>query len=234
MPSQRELAAEFETTLMTVRQALELLEDEELVRTEHGRGMFVSSPNILEFDRERVFGFDREMGLKHQNIMTRLIDGVLPMIYLEAAPLLGYKAGEVPAALHRLRSLDGLPIVIQSSFLAPRLRPILGTYNPATSLYEQIGVDGKSTVAMTKEILFPITLDEVMARLLERKAGAAAILSARISRSNEGEALVYDEAIIAGDSFFIRAERIGKRHDFDLNFGKGGVGPLIEQLLKED
>lgn len=234
IPSQRDLAVEFSTTLMTVRQALELLEDEELVRTEHGKGMFVTSPSIREYDRERIFGFDQEMGLRHQTISTRLIQNDIPMIYPEVASLLGYPEGETPAVLHRLRILDGLPIVLQSSFLAPRLKGLPASYDPGTSLYEQIGAKGRSTVAMTKEILVPVLLGETVASLLERPAGGAAMLSARISRSNEGEALVYDEAVIAGDSFFIRAERIGKRHDFDLNFGRGGLGPLIEMLLKED
>jgi hypothetical protein len=87
---------------------------------------------------------------------------------------------------------------------------------------------------MTKEILMPVTLDADSAVLLARNVGAAAMLSARMSRSGEGEALVYDEAVIAGDSFFISAGRVGKRHDYDFNFGRGGVAPIMEQLLRED
>jgi hypothetical protein len=87
---------------------------------------------------------------------------------------------------------------------------------------------------MTKEILMPMTLDVESATLLARDAGSAAVLSARMSRSGDGEALVYDEAVIAGDSFFISAERVGKRHMYDFNFGRGGVAPIMEQLLRED
>jgi GntR family transcriptional regulator len=234
MPSQRDLAAEFSTTLMTVRQALEILEDEELVRTEHGRGMFVSAPRISEFDREKLFGFDTEMGMRHQRIATRLLDGAPAMIYPQAARLLGFGARSAPPSIRRLRILDGMPIVLQASFLAPRFASLLATYDPTRSLYEQLTEACGSPVAMTKEILLPIVLDGETAVFLERNPGDAAMLSARMSRSSEGEALVYDEAIMAGDSFFISAERIGKRHSYDLNFGKGGVLPVIEQLLKED
>ena len=234
MPSQRDLAAEFGTTLMTVRQALEILEDEELVRTEHGRGMFVSAPRISEFDREKLFGFDAEMGLRHQRVSTRLLKGAPAMIYPQAAGLLGFDARTVPPAIRRLRLLNGMPIVLQASFLAPRFASLLATYDPSRSLYEQLTQACGSPVAMTKEILLPLVLDNEAAAFLERNPGEAAMLSARMSRSSEGEAHVYDEAIMAGDSFFISAERIGKRHSYDLNFGKGGVLPMIEQLLKED
>ncbi|MFH2114235.1 MAG: GntR family transcriptional regulator [Spirochaetota bacterium] len=234
LPSQRELALEFQTTLMTVRQALELLEDEELVRTEHGRGMFVSSPQIKEYDRERLFGFDTEMGLRHQKIETRLLQGQPVLIHPEAALLLGYPGREMPCSIRRLRVLDGMPIVLQSSFLAPRLSGLLEAYDCRHSLYEQIAAYGGQAVVMTKEILMPVTLDAESAILLARNVGAAAMLSARMSRSGEGEALVYDEAVIAGDSFFISAGRVGKRHDYDFNFGRGGVAPIMEQLLRED
>jgi GntR family transcriptional regulator len=234
LPSQRELAQEFQTTLMTVRQALELLEDEELVRTEHGRGMFISSPRIREYDRERLFGFDTEMGLRHQKIETRLLPGLAELIHPEAAILLGYPPGGAPCSIRRLRVLDGVPIVLQSSFLAPRLEGVIEAYDRERSLYEQVAAHVGQAVAMTKEILLPVTLDTGSAALLERGAGDAAMLSARMSRSGEGEALVYDEAIIAGDSFFISAERVGKRHAYDFNFGRGGVAAIIEQLLGED
>lgn len=234
MPSQRELAAEFSTTLMTVRQALEILEDEEVVRTEHGRGMFVSAPRINEFDREKLFGFDAEMGLKHQRISTRLLGGAPAMIYPQVASLLGFDSRTVPPAIRRLRLLDGMPIVLQTSFLAPRFASLLAAYDPAKSLYEQLTRACGSPVAMTKEILRPVVLDAEAAGFLERRPGEAVMLSARMSRSSEGEALVYDEAIMAGDSFFISAERVGKRHSYDFNFGKGGVLPVIGQLLKED
>ena len=52
LPNQRELAEEFNTTLMTVRQALEVLEEESLIRTEHGVGSFVISPQVEEKDRK--------------------------------------------------------------------------------------------------------------------------------------------------------------------------------------
>lgn len=234
LPSQRELALEFNTTLMTVRQALELLEDEELVRTEHGRGMFVSSPRIKEFDRERLFGFDAEMGRRHQSIVTRTLPGAAALVYLEAAILLGYLPGQAPRALRRLRVLDGVPIVLQSSFLSPGLGDLCDEYDPSRSLYEQVAERAGRAVAMTKEILVPVSLDVEAAGFLERAVGDAAMMSARMSRTGDGEAIVYDEAFIAGDSFFISAERVGKRHVYDFNFGRGGVAPIIEQLLRED
>lgn len=233
LPSQRELAKEFGTTLMTVRQALELLEDEDLVVTEHGRGMFANAPRIGEFDAERIVGFDAELGEARGRLKTAIAEGVARMAFPEAAEALGYGRGQRPAAVRRLRSLDGEPIVLQTSYLAPRLSGILDSFDPGESLYDQILAFGGIPVAMTRETVSSLPLDAEAAAILGRAEGEPALLSARVSRSGDGEALLYDEAIIAGGSFFICAERVGRRHGFDFNFG-GGRSAAVDRLFGED
>ena len=46
LPNQRSLAREFGVTLMTLRQALELLERDNLIVRRHGLGTFVAAPSI--------------------------------------------------------------------------------------------------------------------------------------------------------------------------------------------
>jgi DNA-binding GntR family transcriptional regulator len=46
LPNQRKLAQSFGVTLMTLRQALELLEREHLIVRRHGLGTFVAAPSI--------------------------------------------------------------------------------------------------------------------------------------------------------------------------------------------
>ncbi len=234
IPTQRELAAEFSTTVMTVRRALEFLEEEELIRTDHGIGMFVTAPCVGEFERERLYGFDREMGARNQRVETVVLEVPSLVASSQAAQALGYPAETLLPRIKRLRKLAGVPIVLQSSFLATRLASFLESYDPALSLYDQISATCGVAIAMTRELLVPILLDEADAAVLGRAAGNPAMLSVRLSRSGEGEALMYDEAIIAGDSFFMTTERIGKRHSYDFNFRKGGAEPLVGTLLEEE
>src|SRR5439155_24303906 len=46
LPNQRRLAREFGVTLMTLRQALELLERDDLITRRHGLGTLVTAPSI--------------------------------------------------------------------------------------------------------------------------------------------------------------------------------------------
>ena len=46
LPNQRRLARDFGVTLMTLRQALELLERDHLITRRHGLGTFVAAPTI--------------------------------------------------------------------------------------------------------------------------------------------------------------------------------------------
>lgn len=234
LPSQRELATEFDTTLMTVRKALELLEAEELVRTEHGVGMFASAPRVGEFERERIHGFRSEMEERHQEVVTTLLAGPERVVHGKAAAALAVEPLTALLSIRRLRGLDGSPIVFQSSFLAPVVEAALEAFEASESLYGRIMARTGIAVAMSREVLVPITLDGESAAILGRRPGEAAMRSTRLSRSGDGLPLVYDEAILAGDSFFLTAERAGKHHSYEFNFRKGGPGSLLDSCLGEE
>jgi GntR family transcriptional regulator len=234
LPTQRKLAAEYSTTLMTVRQALGMLEEEELLRTEHGVGMFATQPRIDEYERERIHGFELEMEKRNQRIVTRMLTGPGPLVCPAASRSLGAPEAAALTAMRRLRVLDGLPIVLQSSFLAPGMDAVLDSFEPGSSLYERIAEKTGISVAITREILSPIVLDDSAAAALERRPGETAMMSARLSLSSEGDPLVYDEAVIAGDSFFLSAERAGKRCSYEFNFRKGGPGPILDAFFREE
>src|SRR3989454_3025251 len=56
LDNQRQLAKSFGVTLMTLRQALELLEREHLITRRHGLGTFVAAPSIDYRSEERRVG----------------------------------------------------------------------------------------------------------------------------------------------------------------------------------
>ena len=52
IPSENALAAKYDTSRVTVRNALHILEDEGLIRPQHGKGYFVMSPEYSRFQLE--------------------------------------------------------------------------------------------------------------------------------------------------------------------------------------
>ncbi len=210
LPSQRELAETFSTTVMTVRQALALLEEESLIHTLHGVGSFVKNP-VLEVDCYPLQSFGEEMSQQSLKIETILLEVQTAAQNRTAARALSLHP-EVPLCkISRLRLLEGLPIVYQSSFLPPWLAQVVESYSPQQGLYEFLFRQAGQIASMAKEVLNPTNLNAEQASWLKRPIGQAAFLSLRLSTNPEGAPLIYDEAIMAGDRFVLLVERIGQR-----------------------
>jgi GntR family transcriptional regulator len=232
LSGQRELAESFNTTLMTVRQALEILEEEQLIRTEHGVGMFVRNTNIQE-DQFRMLGFSREMGERQLEVETRLLEVDLHHCSAEAAHALGVLPAAELNLLVRLRLMEELPLVYQRSFLPAWLQAAAVDYSPTRSLYDQLQTQCGQVVSMTREILKPVSLTQENAAVMGGLPGDAALLSLRISYNPDAVPLVYDEALLSGARFVITTERIGRRSSYTFNLLDRSVSNLLD-LLEDD
>jgi GntR family transcriptional regulator len=213
LPNQRELAEEFNTTLMTVRQALEVLEEESLIRTEHGVGSFVISPQVEETNFN-LLGFSNEMSKRALLIETRIISLTRVEISPEIAEVLMEPVGGSVVKLERLRLLNGKPLVYQCSYLPERFEQVLKNYSPDTSLYQHLYQSSALMITMAKEILKPVALKAEQADYLKRKPQEPALLSLRVSLNQDGSPVIFDEAYLVEDSFVIETERFGRHNNF--------------------
>jgi GntR family transcriptional regulator len=113
LPSQRELADEFGVSMMTLRQALQLLADEGLVGTRHGLGTYVAPRFAHDLGHLRSFASD--LAAQGAEVTTQLLDaaGVAPPEAVGAR--LGGPAEVL--RLRRLRLVGGRPVILQTSYL---------------------------------------------------------------------------------------------------------------------
>ena len=71
LPAQRELAGEFGVSIMTLRQALQLLAEDGLIDTRHGSGTFVAARYAYHLGHLRSFAAD--LAGQGAEISTRLL-----------------------------------------------------------------------------------------------------------------------------------------------------------------
>src|SRR5919204_6545624 len=72
LDTQRQLAKRFGVTLMTLRQALEVLEREKLIERRHGLGTFVAAPSI-DYDILQFRRFAADLSAQGEDVTTRLL-----------------------------------------------------------------------------------------------------------------------------------------------------------------
>src|SRR5437762_13467198 len=72
LDNQRQLAKSFGVTLMTLRQALALLEREHLIARRHGLGTFVAAPTI-DYDILQLRRFAGDLSAQGEHVTTRVL-----------------------------------------------------------------------------------------------------------------------------------------------------------------
>lgn len=206
LPSQKELAESFGVTVMTVRQAIRILIDRGLVTVEQGKGTYVcAQPYRLPLGA--LSSFAEQMAASGRELRTTVL-GFEP---IPVSPIEQRRMSlATPEAfeLVRVRYVDGEPLIVQSSLLPRQIAERLDPDELATtSLYQMLKENLGITVDRATETVQATSLDATSAAILHRKAGEPALLSARLTFSNLGMAIVDDRALAAGDSVVISTER---------------------------
>src|SRR2546425_643789 len=121
LDNQRRLAKSFGVTLMTLRQALEVLERENLIARRHGLGTFVAAPSI-DYDILQLRRFAGDLSAQGEHVTTRLLGGRVARADRRVTDALGLGARARVVQLERLRLVDGHPMRLPRSVLSPALR----------------------------------------------------------------------------------------------------------------
>lgn len=207
LPSQRELADEFGVSIMTLRQALQLLTDEGLIETRHGSGTFATAHYAYDLGHLRSFASD--LIAQGAKITTKLLAAEAVTPPADVAARLG-TPGEV-LRLRRLRLSGGRPLIVQTSYLPAALAHVVEPEGlDRLGLYTLLAEHGL-TIARAHESISPATLGPHDARDLARPQCSPALLSHRISFTAAGVPLIDDHALLPADSVVITVNRSAER-----------------------
>jgi GntR family transcriptional regulator len=206
LDNQRSLAKSFGVTLMTLRQALEVLERERLITRRHGLGTFVAAPSI-DYDILQLQRFAGDLQAKGEHVATRLLGTRFTIADRRVAAALGLGGRARVLEIERLRLVDGHPMSLQRSFLPPRIGDEVVRADLAlTPLHQVLEFKLGLVVERASETVSAVRLGRREARELGCRAGAPAFESERISFDPGGARIVFDRVFIPGDRFRITRE----------------------------
>lgn len=135
LPTQRELAREFNASLITIKRALSEIGRRGYLQSTRGRGTVVTRP-VVEDNRAGVSSWTDSMtGVGRLPKTVECVVRVHVPRAGELSRLLGLKAREKVVALDRLRTLDGEPWCVMRNELPLKLVPDLVHGLPEESFY---------------------------------------------------------------------------------------------------
>jgi GntR family transcriptional regulator len=211
LAAQHAMAARYDVTVMTLRQALAALEREGLVHAAKGKGTFVSTPPAVPLGIDHLWSFAEEM--RHQGIavsteVLRVETDSISDDVGHARLALDLGDDDPVVEVVRRRSIDATPAVVQRSFLAATTwQAIAGCDLSSVSLYAALATEAGLVLSRASEAFSAVGLDEEDARLLASAGGAPGLRSIRTSFDGSGRPFLHDRAIMLGSMTEVRAER---------------------------
>ena len=203
LDNQRSLAREFGVTLMTLRQALEVLERDGLITRRHGLGTFVSSP-IVDYDILHLRTFAGDLSAKGERVATRFLGSRFAVADRWVSRELGLGRRARVFALERLRLVDGHPMSLQLSYLPAAIGEEVAKADLAvTPLRQALSFKLGIEITAARETVSAVHLEAAAARELGCRPGIPAFRSDRVSIGPDGAPVVYDRVFIPGDRFRI-------------------------------
>lgn len=224
LPSQKEMAEHFGVTLMTLRQALRVLADQEHLRIEHGRGTFVADP-VYRLPLDGLSSLTEQIVRTGRTLRSEILGAEEVRAPKGVPARMGLDSGTV-FQITRLRWVDDVPLMYSMSLLHPadghRLDlDRMGEASLYDALAQQLGI----VVVRAVESFRAAALGEVDAAALARTPGQPALISSRLTYDAAGRAAVDDRVIMPGDGVVVATER--RVDDVDLRLRLPGDDVLV-------
>src|SRR3990167_1685676 len=208
LPNQRGLARSFGVTLMTLRQALEVLEREQLIARRHGLGTFVAGPSI-DYDILQLQRFAGDLSAKGERVDTRLLGSRPALGDRRVTDALRLPPRARVLVVERLRLVDGHPMSLQRSFLPAHIGDeVMRADLASTPLHQVLEFKLGIVIERASETVSAMRLGRREARELGCRAGAPAFESERVSFDATRAPVVFDRVFIPGDRFRITRELV--------------------------
>ncbi|MGH2380626.1 MAG: GntR family transcriptional regulator [Candidatus Limnocylindria bacterium] len=199
MPTERDLAARYGCSLITVRHALgELVREGRIERT-RGRGTFVLQPRI-DRDIAGSMSFAEEMERRGLDPATRLITARIEPAGDVVAGLLGLEADAPVAYLERVRLGGGEPLILEQARLpAERFPGLLAFDFEHRSLYDLLADRYGTRIVRARESVEPMSLRSREARLLEVSTRSLALQIDGVAFAADGSPVETARSFVRGD-----------------------------------
>jgi GntR family transcriptional regulator len=198
LPTERDLAARYGCSLITVRRALDELAREGRLERTRGRGTFATDPPIVR-DISGPAGFADEIRALGYEPYSVVVTARTEAATFAAAGALGIEPGAAVHYLERIRGADGFPLLLEQVRLpAARLPGLLDhDFGREESLWDVLRNDYHLPVERRQEVLTAIIPSAREARLLGLRARRPSVAFEGIAFTAGGVAIEHSRTVVS-------------------------------------
>lgn len=138
LPSENEFCAQFGVSRGTLRKALELLAEDGLIHSLHGKGVYALDPKQIDFSLSSLVSFAEAAQLNQLNFVTEVNLFKTIKADEEILRLSGFQSIQSLYQIQRTRKLDLERIILDLNYFSSDLIPRLTHEIVADSIYKHI------------------------------------------------------------------------------------------------
>lgn len=196
IPSEHELSAEFDTTRLTVRNAIDGLVAQGLIRRVQGKGAYVSG--IGQGQRAHAAGFRAWVKADEGTPSVRQLAKTKRSAGPWYADLFDIDEDDELYSIRRLNSIDGVSVSLEQTLIPVKFFPGIEDIDVSVfSLYETYAMCGRK-VAFAQEKLDVVALSARDAGLLQVEPGSLALSLECLSFDDGGRPVEHAYALNTG------------------------------------
>lgn len=205
LPAERELAARFSTTRVTVRQALGQLEAEGKIFRSNRRGWYVT-PERLKYDPSRDIGFNRIVTEQGYLPSTETLSKELTETPAWLAQLSGLAEGTPVYHVLRRRSIDNRCVLVEHNYINPQNCPGLLSQDTDLSIWALLRETYNLHPANRQIEIYPQALTGIEADALGVNPGSAGLYMQRLTHDAAGDFLEFDREFWVHDALKVSVQ----------------------------
>jgi DNA-binding GntR family transcriptional regulator len=204
LPSERALAEHFGVSRVTLRRAMQELEREGVIAHD-GRGWTVAGPRVGEPPNE-LMSFSEMAAARGLRPAARVLGAQLRPASLDESDVLGIAPGATVFELERVRSMDGVPILVDRSLIPLALVAGIETTDFASaSLYDTLQERFGLRPTRARFSVEAVAAGDRDARALEVEVGQPLLRCLQVTEDAEGRVIESCEMRYRGDRYRFRA-----------------------------
>ena len=165
LPTEKELMTEFGVSRVTVRKALALLEEKDLLTRIRGKGTYISGEK-LHHNAFELTGFIEDVTAQGKRPGSKVIQFELITANEYLSKKLDIDVDDQVYALSRLRLINDEPEVLEKTYMSVAMFPDLSVEVLNHSKYEYIEKQKGLEIALSKEVIVVEIADEMLASQL--------------------------------------------------------------------
>jgi len=201
LPAERDIAADFGISRITVRKAIEGLVEEGLLDRRHGAGTFVATR--IQKNIATLSSFSEDIASRGRQARSEWLSRIESQVTPNESLALGLPPGMAIYRLDRIRHAEDMPLAIERAIVPTWCLPSIDSVD--TSLYAALALTNhRPTKALQR--MQAIAFDEEQAHLLGVRAGDPGLFIERRGFLDDGRIVEITKSYYRGDAYDFVAE----------------------------